>query len=286
LIDWLADNPKRIFAVVLTHNDADHAGAIPTLVAQFGDRIRNFFMLLDRPKTDAVFDKIFRCAFEAERKGWFQIERVERPKIIWNDSRSDAELTITFPGFSGNVSAKSPNDTSGIISLFVHKSPKVIWPGDCELQTVAAQCSNFKPFIMVGPHHGAPGDYKKISALEDISKIGNQRSYISVGTKNRYDHPKALYLRKLSLAGCKTVCSQLTFQCDRRAVFAGRPILNTPGLLGLRPPRTGVSCRGALRIYIRNGIIVGDGWDDEHLSRISRLRRPQCLASSWKEVSP
>src|SRR5258708_8392617 len=32
LIDWLQEKPRRIHSVVITHNDADHAGGLPALV--------------------------------------------------------------------------------------------------------------------------------------------------------------------------------------------------------------------------------------------------------------
>ena len=33
LIDWLQEKPRRIHSIVITHNDADHAGGLPGLVS-------------------------------------------------------------------------------------------------------------------------------------------------------------------------------------------------------------------------------------------------------------
>src|SRR5688500_8836106 len=77
LIDWLHDNPRDICAIVLTHNDSDHVGALPSLLGSFKSRISSFFMLVDRPTHSPVFDKIFRSAHEGERLGFYKITRLE-----------------------------------------------------------------------------------------------------------------------------------------------------------------------------------------------------------------
>ena len=85
LVDTLHDKPRHIHSVVLTHNDSDHVGALPALVGSFKDCIQNFYMLVDRPATDRIFDKTFRCALEGERQGHYQIKRLEAGAVIWND---------------------------------------------------------------------------------------------------------------------------------------------------------------------------------------------------------
>jgi competence protein ComEC len=277
LIDWLHDKPRQIHAVVLTHNDSDHVGALPALVGSFKDRIQNFYMLVDRPTNDKIFDKTFRCALEGERLRHYQIQRLEAGAVVWKDSNLNANLVPVFPNMSGNVLASTPNKTSGILCLNFNGKTEIIWPGDSELGRVANKCSDTKPFVLFGPHHGAPADYKKAIAPKAINAVGARRAFISVGTKNKHSHPRPKYLQLLERGGCRLVCSQITNACDPNTVRRNRSVMATHLGLGLRPPRSGVSCRGAWQIYWNGSSFETDLFDEEHLNRISDLRRPQCL---------
>ena len=55
------------------------------------------------------------------------------------------------------------------------------------------------------------------------------------------------------------------------------PVLASHLALGLRPPRSGIACRGAWRLTWNGTDFESDGLDAEHLRRITLLRRPQCL---------
>lgn len=279
LIDWLNDHPKTIQAVVLTHNDADHVGALPTLVGQHGHRIQSFFMLVDRPANNPVFDKIFRCVLEGENKSFYKITRLETGATVWRDADAQAELIPVFPTMSANVTASSPNSASGILSLRINGETQVLWPGDSSLVRVANECAGTKPTVMVGPHHGAPDGYKKIEAVNHIQIVGPKSVFISVATKNNYSHPRPKYIQRLEREGCQVVCSELTSFCDRHSVLNHQAIMSSHLVLGLRPPRlkNAVSCRGPWQITWDGQNFISDGLDVQHLERITKLRRPQCL---------
>ena len=279
LIDWLNDHPKKIHSVVLTHNDADHAGALPALVGQFMDRIQSFYMLLDRPANDPVFDKIFRCALAGETKGYYQITRLEIGATVWCDETIEANLIPIFPNMSANVLASSPNAASGILSLCIKNQTQIIWPGDSSLARVGNVCRETKPYVLFGPHHGAPEGYRLASANTAIQAVSPANAFISVATKNKYSHPRAKYLQRLERAGCHVRCSQLTTFCDRQSVINHHPVMSSHLVLGLRPPRlkSAVACRGAWQLTWDGNQFQSDGLDDEHFDRISKLRRPQCV---------
>lgn len=278
LIDWLNDHPKTIHAVVLTHNDADHVGALPALVGQFMNRIQSFFMLVDRPANNPVFNKTFRCALEGEQKGFYKITRLEIGATVWQDPALNVELVTISPSMSENVLGTSPNSSSGILALRINGQTQILWPGDSSLARVAGECAGTRPYVMVGPHHGAPEGYKKAAAVPAIQAISPGNAFISVATKNKYAHPRPKYLQRLERAGCHVLCSELTGFCDRAAFLNNRPIMANHLVLGLRPPRKlGVTCRGIWQLTWNGQKFLSDGFDDEHHARISKLRRPQCL---------
>src|SRR2546429_7300991 len=69
LIDWLNEGSRRgvgVEAIVLTHNDADHAGALPSIVADHKQRIGAIWMLLDRQVDEPRCPKNFLAPLEGE----------------------------------------------------------------------------------------------------------------------------------------------------------------------------------------------------------------------------
>ena len=163
-----------------------------------------------------------------------------------------------------------------------------VWPGDVSLSVVAEQVGSKRPRVMVGPHHGAPkGHQRGAPGAALTASINPQNTYISVGTKNKYAHPSPRFLAMLNKVPSRIRCSQLTRVCDTRVVDSGIPVFNGAAMLGLRPARTGTACRGAWRLSITNGEVCGDHFESEHLRRVAKLRRPQCLkAFGWTAKSP
>lgn len=285
VVDWLNDYPKDIHAVVLTHNDSDHVGALPGIAGPFKSRIRNFFMLVDRPTDDPVFDKTLRCAQEGEQQGHYRITRLERGAVVWNDPHLNAELVPVFPDMSGNIEGinLSPNETSAILCLRINGKTEIIWAGDSTLARLANECRGANPTMLFGPHHGAPKDANRKSAAASIGAVSPQRAFLSVASINKYSHPRPRYILRLELAGCTVKCSQMTHQCDRTTVRTGIPVLATHLALGLRPPRKGVSCRGVTRLTWNGLSFESDGYDAEHDRRIGELRRALCIRGrAWR----
>jgi beta-lactamase superfamily II metal-dependent hydrolase len=309
LIDWLNEGTRigiAIEAIVLTHNDADHAGALPSIVATHKSRIKALWMLLDSPVDDERFQKIFRAAREGESAGFYKIRRLEDGQVLWSDEDRKIKLSVIYPGFTENIDASNPNQSSGVIVLEVYGKRLFGWPGDLELRTTAAVFAENPPWMLFGPHHGGPVDYptkavrkrllkRSVTAAANLmaeiraaaGKLSPARVFVSVGTKNPHHHPRPGYLRLLSSVRSRVTCSQLTFCCERKRVLERTHVLQGSGLLGLRAARTGVSCRGSMRLYVRNGGLVVDKFDAVHLARVTELLRPQCLrGQGWHTGEP
>src|SRR5438270_7348291 len=76
LVDWLNERrheAARIESIILTHNDADHAGALPSIITEHKNRIEGIWMLLDREVSAPHFQKIFRAAVEGENQRFYRI---------------------------------------------------------------------------------------------------------------------------------------------------------------------------------------------------------------------
>ena len=297
LVDWL--NERRgavpdIAAIILTHNDGDHAGALSAIIREHKRRIGVFWMLMDRNPSNLVFQKIFRIAEEAAKEGCFEIKRVDEGQVLWTSEDGKTVLKIVHPNFIENVQAINsgkPNGSSGLIVLESNSNCLFAWPGDLELNKVAEKLQSTPPWGLFGPHHGGPSDYptkavrkkagKAAGALKQLVRcsvnlIKPQRSFISVGTKNPHNHPRPGYLKLLKQAGSRIVCSQLSRCCDRLHVLKKIPVFQGALALGLRPCRTGVSCRGAMRFYLVDGELIPDEFDTMHQTRVRSLLRPQC----------
>lgn len=306
LVEWLREGSRRgvrIAAVVLTHNDADHAGAMPSFVAENKHRIGGIWMLVDRETSDPAFQKIFRAALEGEGDGDYAIRTLTAGQSIWSDPDRGLELKAIHPGFSTNVLAPNPNATSGVVVLEHAGRNLVTWPGDLELRATAQVLQGASPEFLMGPHHGGPSDYpskavrKKLSGAaigirmkemrEAAADLDPEVNFISVGTRNQHHHPRPGILNLMARQGARVVCSQLTNCCDRRRALERNPVFEGAGALGLRAPKSGVPCRGALRVYVQDGTLHLDEFSKRHLERVTQLHRPQCLKGrGWKAGDP
>lgn len=278
IIDWLADHRPTIHAIILTHNDEDHAGGLPSVVKLPGISIKTVYMLVDREKKSSKFQNIWRPVREEERRGRLNVLGLIRDTAIW--SNGDTCLTVVYPSFSEGVEANRPNESSAVICL-VHKGEiKIILPGDAPMQVVAEKCASTLPNLLHGPHHGGPVDRKKANFKTWVEAVVSERVFISVGTKNSYSLPSQDYLNLQASRGCRVICTQITRLCDNHRVLSNTPVLQTAALLGLRAARSGIPCRGCFRLIVKDGNVLTDPYDTEHLNRVSALRRAQCLETA------
>jgi hypothetical protein len=262
--------------LVLTHNDADHAGGLAALISAAASRIDCvYFLVDDHPKAER-FLKLFARLDAAYRGGQLkEIRRLEAPGVLWTDASGSGELVVKYPNVMQNIPARSPNLTAGILELRWTGVTKIVWASDAPLEALAATCAGTSPDYLVGPHHGAPIDRAHSSAEPWLKSVAAETNLISVGSSNRHDHPQKSYLRKSRRAGSRIVCTQLTSLCDR---YRRTDVIKSHARYALPPPNTGITCRGPVRVQIlANGDLIGDDLDAAHQQAIQGLQRPQCL---------
>ncbi|NJK92905.1 MAG: MBL fold metallo-hydrolase [Blastochloris sp.] len=148
IVDWLNDRPREIRAILLTHNDSDHAGGLCSLSKDHGRRIQSIYMLQDRPKKHSQMEKIFRCAYEGEQKGYYKITQAAAGQVIWQNQAQGLILKIVHPSFSQAYLASNPNQHSAMAVLTYHDIIIATWPGDLLLKQVHGELGGAHPWVM------------------------------------------------------------------------------------------------------------------------------------------
>ena len=277
VISWLDQRRDlRITCVALTHNDADHCGALTPLIEVTAGRLSRIVALKEPQRTQAQFISLFRRAIELQKAGKLDISRLEAPMELWRDPQSNTSLEVVFPNMIGVELARSKNESSAIIILRCDGKILAVWPGDNLVKRVAENIDGNHPFFMMGPHHGCPQDGKKSEARQHLDRINPKHVLVSVGSNNRYNHPSQKYIKSAIARLSHVACTQITRQCDPSRAEAQRPIMDGSSLLGLRPCPSGTPCRGSMRFNLINGELVPDQWHQRHQDRVNLLRRPLC----------
>jgi beta-lactamase superfamily II metal-dependent hydrolase len=273
---WLCSTPRQhISNLLITHNDSDHCGSLPTILDIAGLKIDKLYLLEDRDRCEFK-SKLFTKAKALSDRGLFTLNRLEcvNPStILWNNDKYS--LVLKHPSFSQNVGSPTPNKTSAIITLTFKDKEMVVWGGDAPFNKIQT-LNNPNPPVLFGPHHGSPIDKKLNSFNNWIKSFAPQQTYVSVGTNNKDSHPSPGYIKALSSTGCYVTCSQMTNHCTRSMVSNNQHLMNTNGYYGLPSPSDGVFCRGHLRFFIQDDSIIPDRYESLHRNRILKIRRAIC----------
>jgi beta-lactamase superfamily II metal-dependent hydrolase len=277
IVSWLERNPSLIiYAIILTHNDSDHVGALTPILALSG-RVKNIFALFETQRSKEEFNAIFRLAYELHNAGKVVFDRLESPKTIWSDPAIKTELRVAFPDTVDIQLAGCVNKSSAIIELVANDNTVAVWPGDNTVTQVSKKISQMPVHLLHGPHHGAPLDLKNKAIDPSLDQIKPAHVFVSVGTKNTYNHPQKKYLDKLVSRQVQVTCSQLNRLCDRKTCLAGKPVFDSASRMGLWPNPHGVACRGCMRFTLSDGVLQADSFVAEHRRRIEKLHAPMCL---------
>jgi competence protein ComEC len=291
LIEWLSGRGERIYAVVLTHNDEDHAGCFTDLIDRFGGRIDHVFLLLDRHTTDLAARRILVAAVNGAKKSGYTLHPIDVTatgvlRIYGYESVTERLLIYAVhPDFvttANNLIKRSPNpnSVSAIVRLDVNGANHLIWAGDAPMRAVADRCSGLSPEAMVGPHHGAPSDRNRKNHHLDFERVDPSNVFISAGTGNRHGHPVKAFIDQHRIRNRRVVCSQLN-HCDVRRVANRQHVMRNHLELGMVPPLNSgaVTCRGPMRLTWDSTarVFIHDSFHAQHLTELEGVHRPYCL---------
>lgn len=299
LVSWLRERPgKFISDLFLTHNDADHIGALPALLKECVGRIGTVWLLQDGQLSGARHKTVVNLLSPLRRASMDHgviVKTIRRGMLVWENGELGISLEVLYPSdLDAVLNFSTPNRGSAILALRHRRAGQIIWPGDNTVQRVDEVRPEEDVYLLVGPHHGAPEDCRRPNRKlfrDPATAISPSNAFISVGATNkkthanRYSHPNPRYLAHLQNMGCAISCSGLTKWCDRNIKDrpAGHNIMNSSLRLGLRRTTLGFACRGAVRLSVDHEGFLEDDNAAEHREAVAALSHPFCLPrETWR----
>ena len=173
----LSQGIDRLDGVILTHYDADHAGGLEPLLT----RVQTDLLLVP----DTVGAKPFP---QVEGKVCYIFDDVQL-------SFDDAKMTVFGPIYTG-----SSNENS-LCVLFETQSCAILITGDRSdfgERMLLRKSELTDVDVLIAGHHGA----KDSTSLELLQAVTPETVIISAGEGNRYGHPHAELLERLTQFGC------------------------------------------------------------------------------------
>lgn len=263
--DVASGERPRIRTLILTHTHLDHFGGAITLCADNQQQIDRVIMPFDANICKRGLNDI-ACVNEDERSALGKLlcllkHRKDRTQTVFlSDPLTVYEgdglrlRIVRNPLFEGKFI-----NGSGLIILLEKKCasslPVIVWSGDTLLSNVVNAVPNGIEGVLTGPHHGKPQDTKPDEPKDEKPKYFNrlcsqlhpQILFVSVGSRNPYNHPYRRYIIGAAQTGISVCCSEVTEQCKR---LHNGHVYQGSMALGLQPPEGACQCRGTMRVFV------------------------------------
>ncbi len=198
---------ERIFSrktadiIFLTHDDADHAGALP----EFSRQIKIGALAMSSFHYTYV-DKAEKTKKENAENDFEKLDFMMRGIDIdfSADSIIKSSLSVLYPDlghikkYSENGNARADNAAS-LIMKFNFGSTSILFTGDTGipeenlLLSSTSSLKDLKSYILKVGHHGSKGS----TGDEFLKAVNPYMALISVGAKNKYGHPHPTVISKL-----------------------------------------------------------------------------------------
>lgn len=124
--------PKRLTAIILTHQDLDHIGSIEEIKRELGDQVIVYAHVLDKPyiegdlplikTTPQAMTKMAESLSEEHRKEVMELSK-QLPKTKVDQTVKDGQV---LPFCGGIQVIHTPGHTEGHISLYLQQSKTLI----------------------------------------------------------------------------------------------------------------------------------------------------------------
>lgn len=173
---------RTIDLVIASHPDMDHIGGLPAILETY--EILGFMEPNFQAET-AVYRKLQALIREEESVRFFAKAGT---KIKLSPS-VDLEILEAKPATWGPRGGKPDANYSSIVAKLTYASTSFLFMGDAPIKLekeILAKFSNkLQADVLKVSHHGA----KSSNSLAFLRVVKPQMSVISVGAKNRYNHP-------------------------------------------------------------------------------------------------
>lgn len=278
----------RIRTMILTHTHLDRFGGALTLCADAQQRIDAVIMPFDANVRKRGQSAV-ACADENERAALGRLFALLRRRQSNTKTVFLSDPLVVYEGDGLRLKivrnplllGKSING-SGLIILLEKVAepdlPVIVWSGDALLKNVVDAAPNGLGGVLTGPHHGKPQDKEPDEPADEKStyftclckRLHPQLLFVSVGSKNPYEHPYRRYMIGAAQAGITTCCSEVTSQCKK--LHSGHVYQGSMSL-GLQPPEDACQCRGTMRVFVsaEGGLRLDQPHRDRFMTRVKEL---------------
>ncbi len=296
----------RIAALLLTHNHIDHAGGMPTILAQYRRQIEFVGLLQDQPADELTLKMAFRALAEEVDNGFVphptRLERSDIAHIVYpshgNASPNELSVEVMFPRFRQNIDSQTnpdQNASSAVLRLQCG-ARKIVFPGDAGLtvwKTIHGERN--RPIacdVLAVPHHGGQVvRQQRADESDDDFYNAIRREYdwlytdcicpkyaiISAGTGNTHNHPIPVHLDALRDAGAKVLCTQITERCHSNVTNLAPAVLQPQSLPGHAKGRNpGVACAGTILVQVGPDEVSVDRFEQHRQAVQHNIPSPRC----------
>lgn len=261
--DFLERNVDVLVAYIATHNDSDHVGAAPYLLARYESSrtLHQIWMLIDRPGGEIPLLEYARARRDDGSIGELIYanlgdERHRKPRRIYRDRSSGCEVSLLYPGMWQNADAfhraaaspQAQNRTSIVIRI-VRGQATALVTGDADLESFRIIQQDFRFSVQTQvlsiPHHGgrSPGSVRRWTVQDFCTAARPRFAVVSTGTGRTI---RAESLRPFVAAGAHVCCTQLTRGCHTEPARFGRGLSITGHVASAPRPASGVDCGGSI----------------------------------------
>jgi beta-lactamase superfamily II metal-dependent hydrolase len=262
LAAWLAIRVTRIPAILLSHNDRDHVGALAQLVHAYKKKINRVLLVPDRKQAPSTW----LPAEQWEADEWVrEIDVLSAPLtshqspgrlIVGPDDGCSFRLYCAYPptpwlfSLFGWVPARlsfflpGGNRLSAVLRLTSADTgapTHALFGGDLDYQGwkyLASRRRDLSCEVFLVPHHGGPQRRTKDFGPAQLAQATCPRfALISAGTNNADSLPHEDLIRAMHGAGATVLCTQITDQC----LSGATPPATVPNL-AVRPRLPSAPC--------------------------------------------
>ncbi|MDI6767544.1 MAG: DNA internalization-related competence protein ComEC/Rec2 [Bacteroidota bacterium] len=186
---------KKLDALLVTHPDADHLGGVPTI-------LRNI-------KVDEVFESGIPCQSSLCEEYYHLIDSLEIERFIISggvriEDSNDIRIYVLHPTgefIPEKTKTSLGSNNQSLVLKVVYGKTSILLTGDTEWEAESFMVRAFGDFlksnVLKVAHHGSNSG-TSAAYLKTIQPI---KAVISVGAKNRYNHPSPEVLQRIRDVG-------------------------------------------------------------------------------------